>query len=81
MSRAGGIIATGQCTVGRDPAAYLVTAMPRIPVYGQQLSLGGGYDLYVSHGGRLYRFLIMVPSATPTLPANVQQLLGSLTWG
>lgn len=77
----GHVIATAQCTIGGDPAAYLVTAMPSIPMYGQQISLGGGYDLYLSHGGRLYRFLIMVPSATPALPADVQELLGSVTWG
>lgn len=40
-----------------------------------------GYSLYIAHGGKMVRLLILFPSATrASLMPQVKSILGSLQW-
>jgi hypothetical protein len=68
----GTVVARGDCTVAGSPASFFESSF---------FGAGGGYSLYIGHGGILVRLLILFwPETRDTTMPQVKSILGSWQW-
>jgi len=68
----GTVIARGDCTVASSPASFFESSF---------FGAGGGYSLYIGHGGVLVRLVILFwPETRDSTMPQVKSILGSWQW-